>query len=225
MGTMYRIIVADIDLIDGVVLATSVVEGAEKDSKQRKRGLEEAYGYGGGAEHHRLHLSHYHHGANADGGYRVREEGDLLGGASEGHQKRREKVKTITITKEISVPKPYPVEVKVPQPVPYPVKKPYPVFVKKPYPVLVEKKVPYPVHVPVKVPVVRPVPYPVEKKVPYPVHVPIKVHVPYKVYVKKPVPILVHVPVKVPVPHPIIIHKKVPVFVKEKVKWTERKIK
>ncbi|KAB0800247.1 hypothetical protein PPYR_05987 [Photinus pyralis] len=122
-----------------------------------------------------------------------------------------------TITKEVPVPKPYPVTVtkhvpvKIPQPypvevpkhVPFPVKVKVPVVVPKPYPVKITERVPYPVHKPVYVPVTK--------------HVPVEIPKPYPVHITKHVPYEVKVPVEVPKPYPVRVTEHVPYPVEKKV--------
>lgn len=113
------------------------------------------------------------------------------------------RIKSIVITKEVTIPVPQPYPVPVERTIPYPVKVPVPVPVVKHYPVPVPR--PYPIHVEKKVP------YPVEKIVPYPVKVPVKVPVP----VPHPVPVSKPYPVPVHVPEPVIVKNPVSVLLQE----------
>jgi hypothetical protein len=199
------------------VLFASTFASKEKDKKEaqdppkktsatktEKRGVEELVydpqavgGYAGG----------YGYG---DAGYALggQHSLSLLGYGSYGLTPTT-RIKSIVITKEVTIPVPQPYPVPVEKTIPYPVKVPVPVPVVKHYPVPVPK--PYPV------PVEKKVPYPVEKIVPYPVKVPVNVPVPvpHAVPVSKPYPVPVHVPHPVPVPQPVIVKNPTAVFLKQ----------
>jgi len=186
-----------------------VEEPAKKTStsKTEKRGAVELLDVPVGAEDHELigrYAGSYEHGV---AGYELggQQSVNLLGYGAHS-LKPTSRIKSIVITKEVTVPVPHPYPVPVEKTVPYPVHVPVPVPVVKHYPVPVPK--PYPV------PVEKKVPYPVEKIVPYPVKVPVKVAVPVPqvVPVHQPYPVSVHVAHPVPVPQPIILSKPVPVL-------------
>lgn len=168
-------------------------------SKTEKRGAEELIYVPEGYEDHKLiggYAGSYGYG---DTGYELGGQ-HSLGLLGYGHHSLNpsSRIKSIVITKEVTIPVPQPYPVPVQKTIPYPVKVPVPVPVVKHYPVPVAK--PYPVHVEKKVP------YPVEKIVPYPVKVPVKI----PVQVHHPVP--VHVAHPVPVPPPVIVKKPVSVL-------------
>jgi hypothetical protein len=174
-------------------------------SKPEKRGAEELFYVPQG--------DHELFGGYADGygygiaGYELGSQHslDLLGYGAQSLSPTS-RIKSIVITKEVTIPVPHPYPVPVEKTIPYPVQVPVPVPIVKHYPVPVPK--PYPV------PVEKKVPYPVEKIVPYPVNVPVKVAVPvpHAVPVLKPYPVPVHVAHPVPVTQPIILNKPVPVL-------------
>jgi hypothetical protein len=175
-------------------------------SKTEKRGVDELIyetqltgGYAGG----------YGYG---DAGYELGGQHSLgLLGYGSQNLNPTSRIKSIVITKEVTIPVPQPYPVPVEKTIPYPVKVPVPVPVVKHYPVPVPR--PYPIHVEKKVP------YPVEKIVPYPVKIPVKVAVPvpHPVPVSKPYPVPVHVPQPVPVavPQPVIVKSPAAVLLQE----------
>jgi hypothetical protein len=176
-------------------------------SKPEKRGAEELIYFPQGLEDHKLiggYAGSYGYG---DAGYELGGQHSLgLLGYGDHSLNPTSRIKSIVITKEVTIPVPQPYPVPVEKTIPYPVKVPVPVPVVKHYPVPVVK--PYPVTVEKKVP------YPVEKIVPYPVKVPVKVpvQVPHPVPVAKPYPVPVQVPHPVPVPQPVIVKKLEPVL-------------
>lgn len=176
-------------------------------SKTEKRGAEELIYIPQGYEDHKLiggYAGSYGYG---DAGYELGGQHSLgLLGYADLSLNPSSRIKSIVITKEVTIPVPQPYPVPVEKTIPYPVKVPVPVPVVKHYPVPVAK--PYPV------PVEKKVPYPVEKIVPYPVKVPVKVpvQVPHPVPVAKPYPVPVQVPHPVPIPQPVIVKKLEPVF-------------
>ncbi|XP_069681214.1 uncharacterized protein [Periplaneta americana] len=207
------------------VLVASTLAGKEEEKKKKnvaetpkkeaagkteKRGVEEI------AYLPQEHVAHHELAGGYAGGYGYGHGGYELGGQHSlgllgyGHNLHpTSRIKSIVITKEVTIPVPHPYPVPVEKKIPYPVKVPVPVPVVRHYPVPVPK--PYPVTIEKKVP------YPVEKIVPYPVKVPVKVPypVPHPVPVEKPYPVPVHVPQPVPVPHPVVVKKPVPVYFKE----------
>lgn len=182
-----------------VTLLASTLAGKEKekkrveeppkktDSKTEKRGAEElpyepqlSGGYAGGY-------------AYGDTGYELGSQQSLgLLGYGAQNLSPTSRIKSIVITKEVTIP--------VPHPYPVPVEKTIPFPIKVPVPVPVVRHVPVPVPKPYPVPVEKNVPYPVEKIVPFPVKVPVRVAVPvpHPVPVSKPYPVPVHVPVLQP---------------------------
>jgi hypothetical protein len=168
------------------------VEEPEKKasvSKTEKRGAEDLLYLPQGYEDHQLvggYAGGYGYG---DAGYELGGQHSLgLLGYGHHNLKPSSRIKSIVITKEVTIPVPQPYPVPVEKTIPYPVKVPVPVPVVKHYPVPVAK--PYPV------PVEKKVPYPVERIVPYPVNVPVKVAVP----VPHPVPVAKPYPVHIPQP-------------------------
>jgi hypothetical protein len=207
-------------LLLAVLFASAFAEKEEKEkkkiqepakktstSKPEKRGAELLLDVPAIGEDHELiggYAGSYRHGV---AGYELggQQSLNLLGyGAHSLNPTSR--IKSIVITKEVTIPVPHPYPVPVEKTIPYPVHVPVPVPVVKHYPVPVPK--PYPV------PVEKKVPYPVEKIVPYPVKVPVEVAVPVPqaVHVPQPYPVPVHVTHPVPVPQPILLSKSVPVL-------------
>jgi hypothetical protein len=155
-------------------------------SKTEKRGAVELIHVPEGYEGHNLAGGYAGSYGYGEAGYELGGQHSLgLLGYGDHNLNPSSRIKSIVITKEVTIPVPQPYPVPVEKAIPYPVKVPVPVPVVKHYPVPVAK--PYPV------PVEKKVPYPVEKIVPYPVHIPVKVAVP------------VHYPV--PVSHPVILKK------------------
>jgi hypothetical protein len=144
------------------------VEEPEKKtsvSKTEKRGAEELIYVPQGYEDHGLVAGYAGSYGYGDAGYELGGQHSLgLLGYGNHNLNPSSRIKSIVITKEVTIPVPHPYPVPVEKTIPYPVKVPVPVPVVKHYPVPVPK--PYPV------PVEKKVPYPVEKIVPYPVSVP-----------------------------------------------------
>jgi hypothetical protein len=149
------------------------VEEPEKKtsvSKTEKRGAEELIYVPQGYEGHELVGAYAGSYGYGDAGYELGGQHSLgLLGYGDHNLNPSSRIKSIVITKEVTIPVPQPYPVPVEKTIPYPVKVPVPVPVVKHYPVPVAK--PYPV------PVEKKVPYPVEKIVPYPVKVAVPVSV------------------------------------------------
>lgn len=194
-----------------VVLFTSAFEAKEEKEKKKvedpqkkvsvskpeKRGAEELIYVPQGRVGHALIAGYAGSYGYGDAGYELGGQHSLgLLGYGDHSLNPSSRIKSIVITKEVTIPVPQPYPVPVEKTIPYPVKVPVPVPVVKHYPVPVAR--PYPVHVEKKVP------YPVEKIVPYPVKIPVQV--------PHPVPVPVQVVHPVPVPQPVILKKPISVL-------------